>query len=182
MKSLTFLLVSTPFIFWVIACNRPEVGQGEFSLEAEPYMGSKLSLDGYYYYLDDDSEDYDLDRAIFFYRNGVILDITGATPPTSSLEELDETIREVENSRVQSSLFRWGIFQVESDTISFEKWYPSSGGYHPVYIRAGRILNDTTFVITESFRSDGTERRPKDETYHFRSFSPKPDSTNDFVP
>ena len=63
----------------------------------------------------------------------------------------------------------------------FEKWYPNSPGQPKVYIREGKILNDTTFHITASYRPDGSERREKDEIYHFKQFSPKPDSTNNFV-
>lgn len=76
----------------------------------------------------------------------------------------------------------WGIFNIKNDSIVFERWYPSSGGPFPAYLRSGKILNDTTFVITKSFRSKiGNEEQQLNETYHFRKFSPKPDSTNIFV-
>jgi hypothetical protein len=52
-------------------------------------------------------------------------------------------------------------------------------------VRAGQILNDTTFVIAESYRmNEGkkTEVKERNETYHFKQFNPKPDSTNRFIP
>ena len=60
-------------------------------------------------------------------------------------------------------------------------WYSPSGGGTPAYVREGKILNDTTFHITTSYRSNGSERHEKDEVYHFRQFYPKPDSTNNFI-
>ena len=52
----------------------------------------------------------------------------------------------------------------------------------PAYLKTGDIINDTTFVITEVERSkDGSERRTINEMYHYKHYSPKPDSTNNFV-
>jgi len=56
--------------------------------------------------------------------------------------------------------------------------------YQP-YIFGGEILNDTTFILTEQFliNSDGTKDLLNSfgRTYHFKKFSPKPDSTNSFI-
>lgn len=52
------------------------------------------------------------------------------------------------------------------------------------YVRAGKILNDTTFHITESYRMvDGvkTNIKQRDEMYYFREFDLKPDSLNNFI-
>jgi hypothetical protein len=60
----------------------------------------------------------------------------------------------------------------------------SSGGQRLVYTNIGVILNDTTFQLTESYRlkkGEKTEYQILDEIYHFRQYSPKPDSTNDFI-
>lgn len=80
--------------------------------------------------------------------------------------------------------YYWGRLIVEGSTIKFERWYPSSGGPLRVGVREGTILNDTTFHITESYRlQDGEKQdvKERDETYHFKALSPKPDSTNEFT-
>ncbi|MBW7845753.1 MAG: hypothetical protein H3C45_08955, partial [Bacteroidia bacterium] len=77
----------------------------------------------------------------------------------------------------------WGVFKIEGNFIQFERWYPSDPPLK-AYVRAGTIINDTTFLITESYRmQDGkkTEVKTRNETYYFKQFSPKPDSTNTFV-
>ena len=76
----------------------------------------------------------------------------------------------------------WGTFQINKDSIVFERWYPAE--VSKSYYRSGKILNDTTFVITESYRlrnGKKKEWREKNEVYHFKAFSPKPDSTNRFI-
>ena len=75
----------------------------------------------------------------------------------------------------------WGLFEVIGQQIKFERWYPSSGGPLPVFVRRGKIINDTTFIITETYKSDGTERNIVNESYHFRKFSNKPSNNNPFI-
>lgn len=60
--------------------------------------------------------------------------------------------------------------------------HPRSGGSILVRIRSGVVLDDKTFKFTESTDQKGKDRNSLDQTYHFRQFSPKPDSTNNFVP
>jgi hypothetical protein len=78
----------------------------------------------------------------------------------------------------------WGVFLIENNSIRFEHWYPSSGGPLKAYVRSGTILNDTTFQITKSYRNKNGEKAEvtsRNEVYHFKQFSPKPDSTNKYV-
>lgn len=70
---------------------------------------------------------------------------------------------------------------MENSVIKIEQWYPGVGGPHPVRIKTGTVLNDTTFRLTESTNQKGRDRKTIDQTYHFRQFGPKPDSTNRFI-
>jgi hypothetical protein len=146
----------------------------KLSLHQTPYTGSELRIDGYYYNY---FEGWRINTH-FFYANGIIRYGGGGS---SSFQEFEERIK---NSTILpgDTKTEWGVFIVNNDIIKFEKWYPSSGGGAPAYVREGRILNDTTFHITISYRSNGSERRIKDEIYHFKQYSPKPDSTNEFIP
>ena len=153
----------------------------ELHLEKVPYTGDELRIDGYYYSEFGDEDD-KLRDVYFFYRNGNLL--YGSTY-SSDLEDKkeEEYTTEEWQSIVKESKQRWGVFQIEGTKILFERWYPSQPPLK-AYVREGEILNDTTFKITQSYRmKDGekTERKDRDETFNFKEFSPKPDSTNKFV-
>lgn len=80
-------------------------------------------------------------------------------------------------------MYWWGAFNIEDDNIAFEKWYPSEAPYK-AHISEGKIINDSTFLITKRYRLvDGIQTKVKviDDEYHFRQFKQKPDSTNNFM-
>jgi len=143
----------------------------ELSLERRPYLGEELRLDGYYYMAYSTSEG-EYHTAYLLYRNGVIR-YGGSAPDLRDLE--------AEFALYGGSRWHWGVFHVDGDRIKFEKWYPPSKTYTRAVIRSGAILNDTTFVITESWRARGGERQSEEATYRFRAFAPKPDSTSRYI-
>lgn len=148
----------------------------ELSLKRIPYFGNELRIDGYYYRkINNDNEEFL--NLYFFYSNGIVRYGGGGY---LSYEEVEDRII---NHRLVDGRSRtdWGVFHITDNTIQFEMWYPSSGGGAPTYVREGAIMNDTTFHITMSYRSNGKEKREKDEIYHFRQFGLKPDSTNVFI-
>ena len=146
------------------------------SLPLIPYTGNQLRIDGYYYWMYTAIDGDKLFRAYAFYNNGIILDLGGGY---SSINELEEIVTKY-SSNYKKNKIGWGVFVIENNIIKFERWYPSERPYR-AYIREGVILNDTTFHITKSYRSNGTQQDTENEIYHFRPFSPKPDSTNDFI-
>ena len=75
----------------------------------------------------------------------------------------------------------WGVYVIKSDNIKIEKWYPSSKGGLPVFLHSGKILSDTSFIMTKSLRPSTCEEKPISEVYHFKRLQPKPDSTNAFI-
>lgn len=125
----------------------------------------------------------------FFYRNGTLVDAICV-----NLEDLLAKEESFENGsfyqHIKENKRSWGLFNIEGNTFKFEQYYPSSGSFTGgtglrAFIRQGTILNDTIFHITESYRMvDGvkTEHNTKNEMYYFKEFSPKPDSTNCYVP
>ena len=153
------------------------------SLPLQNYTGTEIKTDGYWYDVSPDSDNNIWFNIYFFYENGVIFG--GTSVQDYNLEMREEEFR---NGTYYESSFdikhNWGVFVVDSPYIAFERWYPNFPPLH-AYVRAGKIINDTTFVITESYRMvDGqkTEMKDRNETYHFKKFCPKPDSTNSFIP
>lgn len=154
----------------------PPWGHDDLTFEQEPYLGSEIRTDGYWYdsfVTPDGDTSY---TAHFFYRNGVVR-YGSAGPELDDIEA--DVIRQIQDG-YDAPRFRWGLFDVTRNRIEFERWYPAE--YVSAFIRSGQILSDTTFVITESRRSGGGEVRQINERYHFRAFSPKPDSTSRYIP
>ena len=84
---------------------------------------------------------------------------------------------------IKNIKFFWGVFNIKNNQILYERWCPSEPPYR-TYVREGNIINDTTFVITKLYRmvnGKKTEESELNEVYHFKQFSPKPDSTNKFI-
>ena len=163
---ISFILLSScaKFVTW-----------DEFSLQRMQYDGTQLRIDGYYYQIEGGM----YDSGYCFYRDGCLLDMGGNS---SSLEEMDAyVIREFINRSHDSKKQSWGIYVIRDNTIQFERYYITDDTKKRSYVREGTILNDSTFHITTSFRSGGSEQSKKNEIYHFRQFSPKPDSTNNFI-
>lgn len=160
-------------------CSKDKIWKDdELSLKKVDYTGNQIRIDGYYYQIKDD---YHFD-IYFFYNNGIIIAAGGVF---NSIIEMNEYINNefLNDMNYQNYKSNWGVFNINKNIIQFERWYPSDPPLK-AYIRAGTILNDTTFHITESYRmKDGekTEIDVEDEIYHFKQLSPKPDSTNSFV-
>jgi hypothetical protein len=167
----TNIIVLIILLLNVLSCEKINESDDVLTLQKQNYFGSDLLLNGIYFTVKENFEGSYYQRYAL-YRNGIIRDLGAAI-------EIDSPDILTGNSKAD-----WGVFQIYSNEIKFEKWYPSSGGPLKAYIRAGNILNDTTFVITESYRmhkGKKTEEKVRNETYHFRQFSPKPDSTNSFI-
>jgi hypothetical protein len=142
------------------------------TLKKENVTGSKLRLDGYY-----TNEFNDYFHIIFLYKNGVLY-----TPGSVLKQELKNKELAFKNNVLpKNRIYRWGVFQIKDDIIKVERWYPYDKGSE-VYLSEGKILNDTTFVLTKITKSDKPKKSEIiNETYRFRQFSPKPDSTNSFI-
>lgn len=164
MKALILALILTSVL---ISCKKGEIlKDDELTLKRESYLGNELRIDGYYQV---ESPSTEWSRVYFFYRNGVFIE-TYINTETGEFED-------VENY----SKSRIGTFRISEDSIKYEKWYPSSGGGLPTYLHSGTITNDSTYLLTKSIRPATGDESTLDEVFHFIAYSPKPDSTNNFV-
>lgn len=154
------------------ACTKDKYQDDEFSLNRAEYNGNELRIDGYYA-SKAIGEDYSY--LYVFYQNGVLL-------KPGVAENTDEYIQKFVDGFNHNIKDFWGIYQIQDSTIQVEFYKPKMTEGLPAYIKTGKILNDTTFILTNEKRSkDGSESRAISETYHFREYSPKPDSTNTFI-
>jgi hypothetical protein len=147
------------------------------TITKSPFLEDNLKTNGYYYnfwHVDSSS----MVEINFLYKDGVLLHC-------GNNDSSDTYHREVEYQngtfykRIKDNKLYWGVYKVEEDSIFIERWYP----FRPfgAYRQSGVILNDSTYHLTRIIRVDGTEESQIDEVFHFKHFSPKPDSTNSFV-
>ncbi|MDR1119867.1 MAG: hypothetical protein LBM08_03005 [Dysgonamonadaceae bacterium] len=142
----------------------------ELSLQRVSYIGEELRVDGYYYFhwASYDSP-FDNNTSVkFFYRNGLVL-----SAHSYGGIDLDNVEKEMVDlyDKIRKDKIGWGVFIVNGDEIQCEQWTSSVGGGLPIYKWSGKIENDTTFRHSDS-----------NETWHFKKFTLKPDSTNNFIP
>jgi hypothetical protein len=156
----------------VSSCTKGIFSDDKFVTNKTEYTGTQLRIDGYY---QSKSEVEDYYYLYVFYRNGIVL-LPGVsnTPSPYIMKFVDNFNHEIKTF--------WGLFIIGNGEITIEYYKSKMVEGLPAYIRTGEILNDTTFVLKEEKRSkDGSELKSIDETYHFRKFNPKPDSTNSFL-
>jgi hypothetical protein len=142
-------------------------------------VGERINLKGYYYIKDSIPQGIGW-STYFLYENGIIL-YTGSFR-LNELEQQEARFKRLHfNQTLRDVKDCWGLYRIDGDSISYEKWYPSGGPPKITFVRKGVILNDTTFVMRSVSRSDGTEKDSIEEYYYFKRFYPKPDSTNQFI-
>jgi hypothetical protein len=145
----------------------------KLTLQREDYEGNELKIDGYYYYHNDDNRT----LVLFLYRNGIIISTRAYPFFDLSFVEI-EMIKEY--GEIGKSKTRWGLFTVVGNKIECEQWVSPTEGI-TVSKQSGYIENDTTFHITEQYFSYNKQVYHVNEIWHFKQFSPKPDSTNNYI-
>lgn len=159
--------------------ERNEGLDDRLTLEKVDYKGNELRIDGYYYMKDTQRPQISV---LFLYENGIIL--YGSAFDIDKTNEMEERYRNGSYATHAKEKYLWGVFQIDGTQIKYEKWTPGAGPSWS-FTYEGVILNDTTFIINKSYRAkDAVGKKPSEEhrEYHFKQFSPKPDSTNRFIP
>jgi hypothetical protein len=162
------------------SCGRDENNDDKLSLAKIAYNGNEFRIDGYYY----ENDPYRPQFHVFFlYKNGIILD-GNVIEVVKTIEKEEEYRNGYYATHAAKYKYKWGVFQIEGSKIKYEKWVPVQGPLRAVTYE-GIILNDTTFVINKYYRMKDIDKKAPLEVnweYHFKQFSPKPDSTNGFIP
>ncbi len=145
-------------------------------------LTNTINLQGYYYYEVKDSLNKDRVLIYFLYSNGVLL-FCGSVEK-KDFGQMEKYINHEFLSKYvfSNDISAWGVYKIDGNEILKEQWYPFDfAAGVPTYISKGEIMNDTTFVLKKISRPNGKDLTLINETYHFRQFSPKPDSTNNFI-
>lgn len=82
-------------------------------------------------------------------------------------------------SRLMNTPTHIGVFQINTESINFEIW--EAGRNITTFSHFGKILNDTTFLLEKRINNIINKTFTENLTYRFKQFSPKPNSTNNFI-
>jgi hypothetical protein len=168
------LLLTLFIMSGLLSCD--EFRDDVMTLQKQPYLGNELRTDGYYYYWHENNI---CIAPHFFYKNGCSLVIPGTY---SDLKEAEEKIEHsyIQNLAYRDAQYHWGSFHINGNHIMMQ-YYQGDNYRTIVKVKEGRILNDITFQMILCYRVNGEDRENINEIYHFRQFSPKPDSTNKWI-
>ena len=147
------------------------------SLDREANSGTDIRLDGYWWQKLKLAHEPHV-GIYFFYKDGVFLQ--GGAISIAELDEYDFSSDEFRKASLRSKT-GWGVFQTSQSTIQIETWLASSGGRLKTGIKTGEIINNEMFVIYSSLNNYSGETSARNDTFYFKEFSPKPDSTNTFI-
>lgn len=172
-KKLKFaLIIAITILLELVGCSRYFKNE-ELTLIRQPYNGNELKTDGYYYYFEGGK----LWRTYFLYRNGTLHYGIATDTLNNNLEKYDAWFAsDYYSNIIKTDRRRWGLFEIHDDSIVFERCSIQEGGDLVLRV-SGRILNDTTFVMTRSEYPYSGEVYQHELTYHFHPFDYKPDST-----
>ena len=150
------------------------------TLSKIPYLGNELRTDGYYYA---GRSSKNVISVVVLYRDGVCFQAYAEPTGQDTIDFIKNGIfgDKTFMSRSWSNPQNIGAFHVINDSLKFDIRNPSAGGDIITLSYFHKILNDTTFVQTKFVNNATRQTFPENLTYHFKQFSPKPDSTNRFI-
>jgi hypothetical protein len=147
----------------------------ELTLGLVPNYSDQIKINGYYY----QSDSITTNVVVWvFYRNGIVCFLgTGR-----SLGYFENAFQNKEAlSNIYANKSAWGLYQLNNDTIITNGLFLYPGELRRIStISKGTILTDTTILFKLSIKSNNTIYL-RNDTLHFKQFSPKPDSTNVFI-
>ena len=162
-----FFILTLLILILVSCVSIQYIGYG-FSLTKQNYNGDQLKINGFYY-----NEYYkEHYRIVFLYSNGILINYS-AGYAYNDIVNSDSLVFELDYKK--APIYYYGLFQIKQNKVIIENW--GAGVENQSYLREGKILNDTTFIL---YNKDGNLIL-QDEIYHFKQYSPKPDSTNKYI-
>ena len=167
------------FIFMSCSMLNQDSEEDRLTMQRIPYTGNNLKIDGFYYQVWQDDDEMRFSNVTFLYENGILLDIGGG----GLLSEIGAFVQQNMNFDYSNHRGFWGVFHIHNNSIKWEKYYTSQTGVK-VFRYEGEILTDTTFVMKNYSRIKNgykQEANTIENKYHFKAFSPKPSSENDFI-
>lgn len=157
------------------SCDSSLFEDGNMTFTKTEYQGHQLKINGYFF----NKSKYDDTYSVFFlFHNGIAIRPLG----DYTLSEFEDDLYSGKYIEQRKKIkHAWGLFQISNDTIKIE--FLSSYGEMSAYpvTKIGKILNDSTIHFVKYMRSNGDYPEVNNDTFHLKVFSPKPDSTNQWI-
>lgn len=154
--------------------------KNKFSISPQSQNGHALRLSGYYYSKLSSGSNDSLIKILFFYANGVVLYATSNDSQLSA-DEADfksgAYYQMIKNTRNY-----WGPYKIDGSSLYFERWNPQE--FYPIHAFKANIINNQQFELVETYNVVRKKQKLKsalNDIYRFKSFAPKPDSSNAYV-
>ena len=141
----------------------------------EPYTGKELRIDGYFY----QRRVGESTSVVVLYRNGVLLNAQAFDKNLTFGELETELTSKSRNDMAKKTRTDWSFFKIQNKSIEYELWEPTLSKKY-IFSQYGTILNDSTFVITK-MKDRCDKETDRNDTFRFKQFLAKPDSTNSFL-
>lgn len=160
-----------------IACKKNSNG-GEDPLcsKRAENNSNQLKLNGFYY-LQTESSEY---LYIYILNQNGTLGRTTIPGPLSSAEAYLNSSSFL--NAIEDSKSYWGVYHVSGSSIDIDTWHANSNGRNFGFRWSGNILSDTSFIVTNNARCDGSDFEIYNKTYYFYPTSSKPDSVTSLIP
>lgn len=133
-----------------------------------------LKISGLYYMMQDT-----IMYSFILYENGLYLYSFGSQCNTIKCQI--DLIRKYSSRDTEMNFYdyqgSWGVYSIFDGRIRIKRYFGIGFASYGIQELEGEILNDTTIRITHF----NNRRKEESATYHFYAFSPKPDSTNQFI-
>jgi hypothetical protein len=167
------LLIISGIALSLFCCD--EFKDDAMTLKKQSSPENAFRIDGYYYLQENNA----CIAPRFFYKDGCFLTIAGSF---ANVQEAEEHIRKtyLQNHTYKNTKFAWGVFKINANNIIVQ-YYQGDNYRTIVKVEEGYFSNDTTFQMTLRYRVNGEAKESIDNVYHFRQFSPKPDSNNQWI-
>lgn len=165
---------------WIIILLTTSCIDQKLSLSRGNYVSSDFKTDGFYYstYYGDSKS-----HAIWFlYQDGTLFHCGIANE--EEFKNINAFLKkEIPVRRTHKE--SWGLFQLIGRNIVLEGWNTSVGGGLPRYRMEGKIIDDSTFIINKFIGYEGWKAKTvsvDSAIFRFFPYTPKPDSTNAYIP
>ena len=175
-------------VMLMISCSKKTIEP--LRMDKASYTGNELRIDGYYY---SDIEVIESNLSIsklvnfaVFYRDGfcILMAVSAKDGDIPGYIETEFLLNDSFISKWKAVPNGIGVFKIVKADIELELWNYSGGGVgSPIttFSYYGNVLDDTTFYFRKWVNNYTNRTYSKDLTFHFKPFSPKPDSTNVYI-
>ena len=149
--------------------------------ERVDFKTDKFEISGFYY-TKPDLINGSQSKCFVFYKNGVYFGDFSFNNGPDGIKEFLLDMKRVNMAKALA--YSWGVFQVNGDSVKFEKWVSSDafGGY-PTVKYTGKVLNNKSILINTPVIYSMI-KKPKEfitDTLYYYPFDMIPDNSNKFI-